>query len=131
MSQCMYFLFLNYQDLSQPTELPATIIMSLSFMGKQTSFDNRNSFEFFWQNFCFYFIGVPLFTHMGDLHICFIIFFNFFSTLFIFGTERDRAQVGEGQRDRERERHPHRIQSRLQAPSCQHRAQHRTRTHKL
>ena len=36
----------------------------------------------------------------------------------MFQSERDRAQVGEGQRERGR----HRIPRRLQAPSCQHRA---------
>ena len=37
--------------------------------------------------------------------------------MFVFERERNRAQVGEGQRER------HRIQSRLQALSCQHGAQ--------
>ena len=39
--------------------------------------------------------------------------------------ERDRVWVGKGQRERR-----HRIWSRLQAPSCQHRAWHRFWTHK-
>ena len=45
----------------------------------------------------------------------------------IFETERDREQAGEGQRDRETQN------PKLQAPSCQHKAQyrarHRARTH--
>ena len=45
------------------------------------------------------------------------LFFNFFLTLFIFETERYRAWTG-----RSRERGRHRIWSRLQALSCQHRA---------
>ena len=40
-------------------------------------------------------------------------------------TERDRAWMGEGQRERGR----HRIQNRLQALSCQHRAWRGARTH--
>ena len=52
--------------------------------------------------------------------------------MFISETERDRAWVGEGQRERGR----HRIQSRLLGPSCQHRAwrgawTHRPRDHDL
>ena len=40
-----------------------------------------------------------------------------------FEGEKDRLQTGEGQRER------HRIRSRLQAPSCQHRARCGARTH--
>ena len=47
--------------------------------------------------------------------------------LFIF--ERDRERAGEGGREREKERE--RLWSSLQAPSCQHRAWHRVRTHEL
>ena len=45
--------------------------------------------------------------------------------LFLRERDRDRTRVGEGQRERGR----HRIGSRLQAPSCQHRAQCRSWTH--
>ena len=44
---------------------------------------------------------------------------------------RDRVWMGEGQRERERKRGRHRIQSRLQALSCQHRAWCRAQTHEL
>ena len=43
------------------------------------------------------------------------------------GKERDRARAGKGQRERERDR----VQSRLQAPSCRHRARRGARTHQL
>ena len=46
------------------------------------------------------------------------LFSSFFFLMFIFETERGRAWVGEGQRKRD----THRIQSRLQALSCQHTA---------
>ena len=46
--------------------------------------------------------------------------------MFIFERDRDKVQVGEG-----RERRRYRIQSRLQALSCQHRAQCRAGTHEL
>ena len=49
----------------------------------------------------------------------------FFKCLFIL--ERDRVWAGEGKR----ERHIHRIRSRLQAPSCQHRVRHRAQIHTL
>ena len=50
-----------------------------------------------------------------------IFFFNFFSTfLFSFGTERDRAWTGEGQRERE-------TQNRKQAPGSEPSAQSLTR----
>ena len=49
---------------------------------------------------------------------------NFFNVLFIFETETEREQ-GRG-----REWARHRIQSRLQVLSCQHKAQCRARTHK-
>ena len=54
----------------------------------------------------------------------FLIFF--FTFIHFWETERDRAQAGEGQRERD----THRIQSRLQAPSCQHRARCGIQTHK-
>ena len=41
--------------------------------------------------------------------------------------EREKARVGEGQREKGR----HRIQSRFQALSCQHRARHGAQTHEL
>ena len=47
-------------------------------------------------------------------------FLNFLN-VYLFLRERDRARAEEG-RERERERGRHRIQRRLQAPSCQHRA---------
>ena len=50
-----------------------------------------------------------------------------FFLMFIFERERDRTWVGEGQRERWR----HRIWSRSQALSCQHRAQCGARTYKL
>ena len=46
---------------------------------------------------------------------------------YLFLRERETARVGEGQRERGR----HRIWSRLQALSCQHRARHGARTHEL
>ena len=46
--------------------------------------------------------------------------------MFIFERDRDKVQVGEG-----RERRRYRIQSRLQALSCQHRAQCRAWTQEL
>ena len=56
-------------------------------------------------------------------------FFNVFFLLFVSEKKRqtDKALAGEGQRERGR----HKIQSRRQAPSCQHRARHSARTHKL
>ena len=65
-----------------------------------------------------------------DPHVTFSSFLLFSSLplllmfIYFWETERDRAWAGEG---RERERH--RIQSRLQALSCQHRAWCRARTH--
>ena len=53
------------------------------------------------------------------------VFTLFFQRLFIFGTERDRAWTGEGQRERGR----HRIRNRLQALSHQPRARRGARTH--
>ena len=52
------------------------------------------------------------------------IYFIYLFLMFIFEWERDREWVGEGQREK------HRIQSRLQALSRQHRAWCGTRTHK-
>ena len=52
--------------------------------------------------------------------------FFFFYCLFISERHRDRIQVGWG-----RERGRHRIWSRLEALSCQHRAWHGARTHEL
>ena len=52
--------------------------------------------------------------------------FSFF-LMFIYFWETDRIWAGEGQRERGR----HRTWSRLQALSCQHRAQGRARTHML
>ena len=59
--------------------------------------------------------------------IGFILFFFFL--MFTYSRERDwdRVRVGEGQRERGR----HRIWSRLQALSCQHRARRGARTHRL
>ena len=59
-----------------------------------------------------------------DIQICKTINF-FFQRLFIFGTERDRAWTGEGQRERERDR----IRNRLQALSHQPRAWRGALTH--
>ena len=54
-------------------------------------------------------------------------FKKFFLTfIYFFETERDRAWMGEGQRERGR----HRIQNRLQALSCRHRARSRAQTHR-
>ena len=55
----------------------------------------------------------------------FILFILFFKCLLL--KERDRMCMGEGQRERGR----HKIQSRVQALSCQHRAQHGSWTHEL
>ena len=44
---------------------------------------------------------------------------NTFFNVYLFFRQRDRVQTGEGQKERR-----HRIWSRLQALSCQHRAQH-------
>ena len=58
----------------------------------------------------------------------FFFIFNFLNVyLFIFERERE----SEYEQGRGRERGKHRIRSRLQAPSCQHRAWCRARTHKL
>ena len=52
-----------------------------------------------------------------------VVVFNFF---LMFISERERGSAsGGGNRKRGR----HRIRSRFQAPSCQHRAQHGTQTH--
>ena len=48
--------------------------------------------------------------------------------MFIYLRERDRQT--EHEPGRGRERHTHRIRSRLQAPSCQHRARRGARTHR-
>ena len=57
----------------------------------------------------------------------FIFFFNFFFNVYLFfGTERDRAWTGEGQRERGR----HRIGNRLQALNHQPRARRGARTHR-
>ena len=53
--------------------------------------------------------------------------FYFFTFIYFWEIERDRAQVEEGQRGRRR----HRIQSKLQALSCQHRARRGAGTHEL
>ena len=50
---------------------------------------------------------------------------KFLMLIYFWERERDRERVGEGQRERERDR----IRSRLQAPSCQHRAPWRAQTH--
>ena len=55
----------------------------------------------------------------------FIVFKNFFNVLFFI--ERERQSVSGGGAERVR----HRIGSRLQAPSCQHRARHGAQTHEL
>ena len=52
------------------------------------------------------------------------IFFFIFTFIYFSEAERDRAQVGEEQRERE-------TQIPKQAPGCQHRARHGARTHKL
>ena len=53
-------------------------------------------------------------------------FLIFLKHLFIFKRQRE-AEYEQG---RGRERGTHRIRSRLQAPSCQHRVQHGAQTHK-
>ena len=53
------------------------------------------------------------------------IIWNFFKCLYLFLRQSETAWTGEGQRRR------HRIWSRLQALSCQHRVRGRARTHKL
>ena len=64
--------------------------------------------------------------HQSDsISSVFLSFFKKFYSLFIFETETEH-QWGRG-----RERRRHRIPSRLQALSCQHRARCGTRTHKL
>ena len=50
--------------------------------------------------------------------------------VYFWETERDRQWAGEGQIERERETGRHRIQSRLHAVSCQHRAQCGAWTHR-
>ena len=60
----------------------------------------------------------------GD-HLVVVVVFNVY--LFLRDRDTDRGWAGEG---RERERGRHRIWSRFQAPSCQHRAWWGTRTHK-
>ena len=62
-----------------------------------------------------------------DRFLCpFFLFSKIFNVyLFIFEKERDRAGAGKEQRRK------HGIQSRLQALSCQHRAQRRPQIHEL
>ena len=55
-----------------------------------------------------------------------IYLFNFCNVLFYFWERQRESEQGRG-----RERGRHRIQSRLQALSCQHGAQSRAQTHKL
>ena len=60
-----------------------------------------------------------LLVHRNATDFCTLIFFFFnffFQRLFIFGTERDRARTGEGQRERE-------TQNRKQAPGSEPSAQ--------
>ena len=59
--------------------------------------------------------------------ISLFIYCYFFKCLFIF----ERETETEYEQGRGRERGRHRIRSGLQAPSCQHRAQHGARTHEL
>ena len=57
---------------------------------------------------------------------------SFFFLMFIYFWEREkyRERACKQRRSRERERGRHRIGSRLQALSCQHRARHGAQTHK-
>ena len=64
---------------------------------------------------------------LSCIWFCFVLFLSFL--MFIF--ERERETETEHKQGRGRERGRHRIWSRLQALSCQHRAPHRARTHKL
>ena len=61
--------------------------------------------------------------HFPTASVHSVFFFNFYLLL----KERDRTWVGEGQRERGR----HRIRSRLQSLSCQHRAWCMAQTHYL
>ena len=73
------------------------------------------------QLLCFHNLSLSL-----GLLLFFFFLFSFFNVyLFLRQRERDRVRAGEGQR----ERGGHRIWSRLQALSCQHRAWHRAQTH--
>ena len=57
-----------------------------------------------------------------------IFMYRFFQKIYLFIFEREGETESEWRRHRERGRH--RIQSRPQAPNCQHRARCRARTHK-
>ena len=62
---------------------------------------------------------------------CFLFFVFNFWRLFSFKRERERERETECKQGRARERGRHRIGSRPQAVSCQHKAGHGARTHKL
>ena len=74
-------------------------------------------YEDYIRKMCLYVVNCKMVSGQNTL----FFFFNFFSTfLFIFGTERDRALTGEGQRERE-------TQKRKQAPGSEPSAQSLTR----
>ena len=77
-----------------------------------------------WLVICFVLFCFFLFPSSQPMLIT--VFLIIFQSLFIFETERDT----ECKRGRGRDRETHRIQSRLQAPSCQHRAQRGADNHK-
>ena len=63
---------------------------------------------------------------MTEHSLLLLLLFNFFN---VYSFLRQRETEHEQGRTRERRRH--RIRSRLQAPSCQHRAQRRASTHRV
>ena len=65
--------------------------------------------------------------HVSKDTVTMALFNNFFLTFIHFL----RVRETEHQQGRGRERGRHRIRSRLQAPSCQHRGRHRAQTHEL
>ena len=64
------------------------------------------------------------------IHLTEGVIFYFFN-VYLFLTEGERERQTEHESGRGRQRGRHRIRSRLQAPSCQHRARQGARTHKL
>ena len=66
-------------------------------------------------------------TYTTKIYTAFVLFVLNFSMFIYFSRER----LTECEQGRGRERGRHRIPSRLQAPSCQHRARREARTHKL
>ena len=87
----------------------------------------RLEFVNFW-NYFFCFIDVYYIFWLTLGLVCFFgVFKNFFFNVYLFLRRRET----EHEQGRARERGRHRTQSRLQAPSCQHRARCGAQTHEL